>query len=73
MKLFDVLKAAPIARNGYHQYTHINQVWDMKMPIMADDRFGAATLAGNFGGLADTEEQKKKELEGPDDKVDNVV
>jgi hypothetical protein len=43
------LKAAPIARNGYHQYTHINQVWDMHMPMMADDTVSGGVLAGTFG------------------------
>jgi hypothetical protein len=44
------LKAAPLARLGYHQYTHINQIWDMKMPIMADDTVSGGVLAGNIDG-----------------------
>lgn len=46
--LFDVLKAAPIARNGYHQYTHINQVWDMQMPMPADDKVSGGVLGGDM-------------------------
>jgi hypothetical protein len=46
--LFDVLKAAPLARLGYHQYTHINQVWDMKMPLMPDDAISAGVLSGSL-------------------------
>jgi hypothetical protein len=48
-KLFDVLKAAPLARLGYHQYTHITQVWDMKMPFMSDDTRSGDVLAGSIG------------------------
>ncbi len=38
----------PIARNGYQQYTHISQVWDMKVPIMPDDKVSAGVLGGNM-------------------------
>ncbi|KAH8649564.1 hypothetical protein BGZ61DRAFT_376068 [Ilyonectria robusta] len=48
--LFDVLKAAPIARLGYHQYTHIDQVWEMVMPMMPDDKVSGGVLGG--AGLA---------------------
>ncbi|KAF2100681.1 hypothetical protein NA57DRAFT_74279 [Rhizodiscina lignyota] len=48
LQLFDVLKAAPIARHGYHQYTHIDQVWDMHMPIMPDDTASGGVLGGNM-------------------------
>jgi hypothetical protein len=46
-----VLKAAPIARNGYRQYTHITQVWNMDVPMMPDDKISASVLAGSFAGL----------------------
>lgn len=41
-----MLKAAPLARLGYHQYTHITQVWDMKMPFMPDDKVSGGVLGG---------------------------
>ncbi|KAK8912047.1 hypothetical protein VCV18_013027 [Metarhizium anisopliae] len=44
--LFDVLKAAPLARLGYHQYTAINNIFDMKMPFMPDDTESMGVLAG---------------------------
>ncbi|KAK9481780.1 hypothetical protein V1527DRAFT_486298 [Lipomyces starkeyi] len=47
--LFDVLKAAPIARLGYHQYTAISHVFDMKMPFMADDNVSGNILGGETG------------------------
>ncbi|KAH9204242.1 hypothetical protein DL95DRAFT_529347 [Leptodontidium sp. 2 PMI_412] len=46
--IFDVLKAVPIARMGYHQYTHVTQAWDMKVPMMPDDTMSAGVLGGNF-------------------------
>jgi hypothetical protein len=48
LQLFDVLKAAPLARNGYHQYTHIDQVWDMHMPMMPDDKVSGPVLGGDM-------------------------
>ncbi|MCJ1452963.1 hypothetical protein MMC28_003308 [Mycoblastus sanguinarius] len=61
--LFDVLKAAPIARNGYHQYTHINQVWDMAMPVMDDDKFTQGVLGGESheGKLEGTNRKEQKQ------------
>ncbi|TVY75825.1 Uncharacterized protein LSUE1_G005857 [Lachnellula suecica] len=47
--LFDVLKAAPLARLGYHQYTAITHVFDMKMPFMPDDNVSGNTLGGETG------------------------
>ncbi|KAF7900504.1 uncharacterized protein EAF01_007806 [Botrytis porri] len=44
--LFDVLKAAPLARLGYHQYTAINNVFEMEMPFMPDDHVSGNTLGG---------------------------
>ncbi|ESZ95800.1 hypothetical protein SBOR_3817 [Sclerotinia borealis F-4128] len=44
--LFDVLKAAPLARLGYHQYTAINNIFDMDMPFMPDDHVSGNTLGG---------------------------
>ncbi|OCK99072.1 uncharacterized protein K441DRAFT_703091 [Cenococcum geophilum 1.58] len=70
--LFDVLKAAPIARNGYHQYTHINQVWDMHMNIPADDKVSAGVLGGDMkpfvpkliqeGNKDSNEKEEEKEI-----------
>jgi flavin reductase (DIM6/NTAB) family NADH-FMN oxidoreductase RutF len=51
LQLFDVLKAAPIARNGYRYYSHINQVWNMDVPMMPDDKISSSVLAGSFAGL----------------------
>jgi hypothetical protein len=48
-QLFDVLKAAPLARLGYHQYTAITHVFDMKMPFMPDDNVGGNMLGGETG------------------------
>ncbi|QSZ31896.1 hypothetical protein DSL72_001465 [Monilinia vaccinii-corymbosi] len=44
--LFDVLKAAPLARLGYHQYTAINNIFDMDMPFMPDDHVSGNVLGG---------------------------
>ncbi len=48
----------PIARNGYHQYTHINQVWEMKMPMMPDDNVSAGVLGRNLATVGDEEEEQ---------------
>jgi hypothetical protein len=47
LQLFDVLKAAPLARLVYHQYTHITQIFNMEMPFMPDDITGRSVLAGS--------------------------
>ncbi|TGO39009.1 hypothetical protein BHYA_0062g00120 [Botrytis hyacinthi] len=44
--LFDVLKAAPLARLGYHQYTAINNIFEMQMPSMPDDHVSGNILGG---------------------------
>jgi len=63
--LFDVLKAMPLARNGYWQYTHISQVWDMEPEILPDDKVSAFALGGNVAvegengkGVKDGEEKE---------------
>lgn len=48
---------------GYHQYTHINQVWDMKMPIMPDDKVSGGVLGGNIDGATKISSASKKEEE----------
>ena len=53
--MFDVLKAAPLARLGYHQYTAINNVFDMHMPFMPDDNVSRGVLAGS---VAEPEPEK---------------
>jgi len=74
--LFDVLKAAPIARNGYHQYTHINQVWDMPMPMNPDDHVSGGVLGGNmdFGDHDENPPAEKKEYVGsvPDGSMEKL-
>ncbi|KAJ5450515.1 FMN-binding split barrel [Penicillium daleae] len=47
--LFDVLKAAPLARLGYHQYTAIDNVFEMKVPLMPDDFVSGRVLSGASG------------------------
>ena len=44
-----MLKAAPLARLGYHQYTAISHVFDMKMPFMPDDNVSGNILGGETG------------------------
>jgi hypothetical protein len=51
-----VLKAAPLARLGYHQYTSVSHVFDMQMPFMPDDQ-----VSGNVLGGVAPEEPKKEE------------
>jgi flavin reductase (DIM6/NTAB) family NADH-FMN oxidoreductase RutF len=65
-QLFDVLKAAPIARNGYHQYTHINQVWDMQMPMMPDDNVSGGVLGGSMAYDDPDEEDRNMKDENAD-------
>jgi hypothetical protein len=47
--MFDVLKAAPLARLGYHQYTAITHVFDLTMPFMPDDNVSGNILGGEKG------------------------
>ncbi|KIM95884.1 hypothetical protein OIDMADRAFT_33292 [Oidiodendron maius Zn] len=58
--LFDVLKAAPLARLGYHQYTAITNVFDMKMPFMPDDNVSGNVLGGE-SGISDEELYRTKD------------
>ncbi|KAM0156012.1 hypothetical protein ACHAPG_005521 [Botrytis cinerea] len=44
--LFDVLKAAQLAKLGYHQYTAINNIFNMDMPFVPDDHVSGNTLGG---------------------------
>ena len=37
-QLFDVLKAAPLARLGYSQYSAVNNVIGMQLPFMPEDQ-----------------------------------
>ena len=46
--MFDVLKAAPLARLGYHQYSAVNNVFDMQMPFMEDDHVSGGVLGGEM-------------------------
>lgn len=57
-----MLKAAPIARLGYRQYSYINNVFDMTIPSMPDEpKEVAAVLAGAlpYGNPEDEEEEQK--------------
>lgn len=60
LKLFDVLKAAPIARLGYHQYTHIDKVWEMIVPSMPDDNVSGTVLGGTGIAYADPEADEEE-------------
>jgi hypothetical protein len=53
-----MLKAAPLAHLGYHQYTHITQAWDMNMALMPDDTARGPFLAES---IAMWKEDEKKE------------
>ncbi len=44
-----MLKAAPLARLGYHQYTAITHVFDLTMPFMPDDNVSGNILGGERG------------------------
>jgi hypothetical protein len=58
--LFDVLKAAPLARLGYHQYTAINNIFEMKMPFMPDDHVSGNILGGEVPKEEGNREEKKQ-------------
>jgi hypothetical protein len=51
--MIDVLKARPLARLGYHQYSSVESVFEMRMPIMPDDPVGQAILGGDAAKLKD--------------------
>ncbi|KAK4443370.1 putative flavin reductase domain protein fmn-binding protein [Podospora aff. communis PSN243] len=53
--LFDVLKAMPLARNGYRQYTMIQSVFDIEPVMMPDD---------TVGEKEEKVEEKGKEVKG---------
>ena len=55
-----MLKAAPLARLGYHQYTAITHVFDMKMPFMPDDNVSGNVLGGETG-VSDEELYRTKD------------
>ncbi|KAF7901161.1 hypothetical protein EAF00_003382 [Botryotinia globosa] len=44
--LFDVLKAAPLARLGYHQYTAVNNIFETQMSGMPDDHVSGNIMGG---------------------------
>lgn len=58
-----MLKAAPIARNGYHQYTHIEKIWDMPMPINPDDHVSGGVFGGDFSKTGAAEKGIDGDLE----------
>jgi hypothetical protein len=58
--LIDVLKARPLARLGYHQYTSIESIFEMRVPLMPDDTAGAAALGGDKAKVAEEMAKKKK-------------
>lgn len=42
------MKAAPLARLGYHQYTAITSIFDMQVPFMEDDHVSGGVLGGEM-------------------------
>ena len=68
--LIDVLKLKPIARLGYWQYSAIESVFDMKVPLMSDDVVGMAVLAGNQSKLQENDRAQieVKKDEGKEEK-----
>lgn len=69
VQLFDVLKAAPLARLGYHQYTAVREVFDMKMPFMHDDNVNASVLGGGTTGASDAELYASKDYRPIEEKL----
>jgi hypothetical protein len=61
--LFDVLKAGPLARLGYHQYTYINNIFDMQMPFMPDDQVSMGVLGGDLENIKKRQEEAEKAVE----------
>lgn len=59
--LIDVLKIKPLARLGYWQYTRVEKLFDMKMPLMPDDTTGGSVLAGEESAFKKTDESKSIE------------
>lgn len=51
--LIDVLKAQPLARLGYHQYTSVQSVFEMEPPLMPDDTVSQAVLSGDAEKMAE--------------------
>lgn len=62
-----MLKAAPLARLGYHQYTAITHVFDLPMPMMADDNVSGNTLGGEIGG-SDAEVYRTRDMRSEDER-----
>ncbi|RDL42449.1 Uncharacterized protein BP5553_02428 [Venustampulla echinocandica] len=65
--LFDIVKAAPLARLGYRQYTSITHTFDMEMPFMPDDHVSGGVLSGTTGEIrpmrnVDGEEEEPSEV-----------
>ncbi|KAH6661824.1 hypothetical protein B0J14DRAFT_622106 [Halenospora varia] len=58
--LIDVLKARLLARLGYHQYTSIESVFEMVVPLMPDDTIGAAVLGGDKAKVSEEMAKRKK-------------
>ena len=65
-----MLKAAPLARLGYHQWTSITKVFDLDMPTMPDDHLTSAVLSGQ---LDDIEVDGDGDLVGANDTTSKVV
>jgi hypothetical protein len=52
-----------LARLGYHQYTAINNVFDMQMPFMPDDHVSGNVLAGAVDQAGQDPESQKEKIE----------
>lgn len=55
-----MLKARLLARLGYHQYTSIESVFEMVVPLMPDDTIGAAVLGGDKAKVSEEMAKRKK-------------
>lgn len=75
-----MLKAAPLARLGYHQYTAITHVFDMKMPTMPDDNVSGNILGGESGisdavvfGTRDRRSEEERRIEERERNQKNAI
>ena len=62
------MKAAPLARLGYHQYSAVNSVFDMQMPIMEDDHVSGNILGGELSSNEEIAKGKSTAEKGNDEK-----
>lgn len=49
-----------MARLGYHQYTSVDNVFEMVVPLMPDDTLGSAVLAGDKAKVSEEMSKRKQ-------------